>query len=48
MAWFAAHAIMYFRLKSGGPQRYRVWENIYLVDATDSRQAWDRGIEMAR
>jgi hypothetical protein len=48
MAWFAAHAITYFRLKSGQPQRYRVWENVFLVEAADSRQAWDRGIELAR
>ena len=47
MPWFAAHAIMYFRLKSG-EQRYRVWENVLLVEAADSRQAWDRGIELAR
>jgi hypothetical protein len=48
MPWFAAHAVMYFRLKSGQQQRYRIWENVLLVEATDSRQAWDRGIELAR
>ena len=48
MPWFAAHAITYFRLKSGEQQRYRVWENVLLVEAADSRQAWDRGIELAR
>jgi len=48
MPWFAAHAIMYFRLKSGVQQRYHVWENVLLVEAADSRQAWDRGRELAR
>jgi hypothetical protein len=41
MPWFAAHAVMYFRLKSGVLQGYRVWENILLVEADDSRAAWD-------
>jgi hypothetical protein len=48
MPWFAAHAIMCFRLNSGKQQRYRVWENVLLVEAPDSRGAWDRGIELAR
>ncbi len=48
MPWFAAHAIMYFRLKSGEQQRYHVWENVFLVEAADLCQAWDRGIELAR
>ena len=48
MAWFAAHAVMYFRLKSGVQQGYRVWENVLLVQASDSREAWERGIELAR
>ena len=39
MPWFAAHAIMYFRLKSGEQQRYRVWENILLVEAADGYRA---------
>jgi hypothetical protein len=38
---------MYFRLKSGGQQRYRIWENVLLVDAADSKQAWERGKELA-
>ena len=48
MPWFAAHAVMYFRLKSGVQQRYTVWENVLLVEAADSRQAWDLGIQLAR
>ena len=48
MPWFAAHAIMYFQLKSGEQQRYRVWENVLLVEAADSRAAWDLGIALAR
>lgn len=48
MPWFAAHAIMYFRLKSGVQQRYHVWENVLLVEAADSRQAWDCASELAR
>jgi hypothetical protein len=28
MPRFAAHAILYHRLKSGRQQRYHVWENV--------------------
>jgi hypothetical protein len=48
MPWFAAHAVLYFRLKSGEQQRYRVWENILLIQAPDSRAAWQQGLELAR
>jgi hypothetical protein len=48
MPWFAAHALMYFRLKAGQQQGFRVLENVLLVEAPDSRQAWDRGIGLAR
>lgn len=48
MPWFAAHAIMYFRLKSGQQECYRVQENVFLVKAATSREAWDRAKEMAR
>ena len=39
MAWFAAHAIMYFKLKSGVQDRFTIWENVYLIEAENSDEA---------
>lgn len=39
MAWFAAHAIFYFKLKSGQQDRYTIWENVYLIEGTDAHEA---------
>lgn len=40
MAWFAAHAIMYFKLKSGVQNHFTIWENVYLIEAEDDSEAW--------
>ena len=51
MAWFAAHAIFYFKLKSGQQGRYTIWENVYLIEGTDadgaltSATAWAKEYE---
>ena len=39
MPWYAAHAILYVRYKKGVQKRYPVWENVYLIEATDDAQA---------
>lgn len=31
MTWYAAHAILYVKLKSGHQDTFPVWENIYLI-----------------
>ena len=48
MAWFTAHAIMYFKLKKGPQDRFTVWENIYLIDAADIDEAWEKATARAR
>lgn len=48
MAWFAAHAIMYFKLKVGPQDSFTVWENIYLIDAADIDEAWEKATARAR
>lgn len=42
MAWYAAHAIMYFKLKSGTQDVFTVWENVYLIEASDGQEAWGK------
>ena len=39
MAWYAAHAILYLKLKAGQQDRYPVWENIYLVAGDTANDA---------
>lgn len=39
MTWYAAHAILYFRLKSGQQDTYPIWENVYLVSAESPENA---------
>ena len=48
MAWFAAHAIMYFKLKSGVQDRFTIWENVYLIEAENSDQAWEKAEAWAK
>jgi hypothetical protein len=48
MAWFAAHAIMYFKLKGGAQDRFAVWENVYLIEAEDVDGAWEKAEARAR
>ena len=48
MAWFAAHAIMYFKLKSGVQDCFTIWENINLVEAADSDEAWQKAEAWAK
>jgi|KBSMisStaDraftv2_1062788.scaffolds.fasta_scaffold1210621_1 hypothetical protein len=40
MAWFAAHAIIYFKIKDQLQDVYTVWENVYLIEAGDRDEAF--------
>ena len=40
--WFAAHVVMKVEFKSGDQGRYPVWENVYLVEASDDSEAWQK------
>lgn len=48
MAWFSAHAILYFKLKSGAQDRFSVWDNVYLIEAEDVDGAWEKAEARAR
>ena len=48
MAWFAAHAVMYFKLKGGAQGGVTVWENVYLVEAGDVDGAREEAEARAR
>lgn len=48
MPWFCAHAVVYFQFKDGKQDHFPVWENVYLIQASDAEQAWTKGIARAR
>jgi len=48
MAWYAAHAIMYFKLKSAAQDRFTIWENVLLIEAEDTDSAWAKAVECAK
>jgi hypothetical protein len=39
---------MYFKLKSGVQDRFTIWENVYLVEAENSDQAWEQAKACAK
>jgi hypothetical protein len=39
MSWYAASVIMYVQFKDGRQDKYPIWENILLVDATTPDEA---------
>lgn len=47
MRWYVAHAILYFRLKSGKQTRYRIHENLHLVRASSFEDARAKGERVA-
>jgi len=48
MTWYAAHAIMYFKLKQGVQDRIPVWENVYLIEADSEKVAEDLATARAK
>jgi hypothetical protein len=48
MIWFAAHLIMYFKRRKGRQKHFLVWENIVLVEASSSDEAWDKAEQLGR
>jgi hypothetical protein len=48
MAWFAAHAIMYFKLKSGFQDSFTIWENVYLIEAENGDEVREKAEMWAR
>jgi len=48
MKWYAAHVILYFKLRNRKQRRFRVWENIILIRARDSEEAYAKAEERGR
>lgn len=48
MKWYAAHLIMYFKRKRGRQKRFLVWENIVLIRAKSSDEAYEKAERIGR
>jgi hypothetical protein len=48
MKWYAAHVILYFKRRNRKQRRFRVWENIVLIRARDSEEAYAKAEEHGR
>jgi hypothetical protein len=48
MAWYAAHAIMYFKLKGVAQERFTIWENVFLIESEDNDSAFAKAVEWAK
>jgi hypothetical protein len=42
MAWFAAHSIMSVEFIDGNQNKYPIWENIILIEATTDEEALEK------
>jgi hypothetical protein len=48
MAWYAAHAIVYFEITAGQRDGFHVHENVYVVQADSPDGAWSKAQQFAR
>jgi Domain of unknown function (DUF4288) len=48
MQWYAAHIILYVKLKQKAQQRYTFWENIILIKAASEEEAWNKAERRGR
>jgi hypothetical protein len=42
MTWYAAHLILYTKFDDGVQDNYPVWENVVLIEAASSDEAFDK------
>jgi hypothetical protein len=48
MSWYAAHAIMYVKFKDGSQDKYPFWENIILIEAESTDEAFEKAEQRAK
>jgi hypothetical protein len=46
--WYAAHVIMYFKFKDGNQDCFTVWENVFLVEAPSTDEAFEKAEKLGR
>lgn len=48
MAWYGVHVIMVVRFKSGKQTSFPAWENVYLIQAADPKEAESKATDIGR
>lgn len=48
MSWYAASAIMFVKYKDGNQNRYPIWENVHLIEASTPEEAEEKAIRRAK
>lgn len=48
MKWFAAHCILYTKFLDNIQDVYPTWENIYVIQANDYEEAYQKAVDVAR
>lgn len=48
MNWYAAHLIMYFKYRHARQRSFLVWENVVLIHAADSEEAYAKAERRGR
>jgi Domain of unknown function (DUF4288) len=46
--WYIAHVVMAFCLTEGAQRRFPIWENMYLIKARSSEDAWTKSERVGR
>jgi hypothetical protein len=46
--WYAAHLLVYVKLKEGGGAKTRVWENIVLIKAGSEEEAFAKAMQRGK
>src|SRR4051794_32401696 len=46
--WYAAHIITVFRYRKRRQRKFHVWENIVLIEAASSDEAWEKAKSLGR
>ena len=48
MKWYAAHIIMYVKFRVHTQNAYPIWENVVLVHAETTNEAWEKAVIFGR
>ncbi len=48
MTWYAAHSIMYVKFTDGKQDKYPIWENIILIEASSDEEALEKAEKRAK
>lgn len=48
MAWYAAHIVSFVKFKDGVQDKYPIWENVVLIEASTENEAYTKAEQFGR